>query len=81
MAHAWLGELLIYLSRAVKPYEAVQMTPLPGEDPAQAYHDAVNVVPTRARAIAAQLRETSDRAGAASRQLCARSVPFNGSML
>ena len=63
MAHAWLGELLIYLSRAVKPYEAVQMTPLPGGDPAQAYRDAVNVVPTRARAIAAQLRETSDRAG------------------
>ena len=41
---------------------AVQMTPLPGEDPDRAYHDAVNVVPTRARAIAALLRETSDRA-------------------
>lgn len=63
MAHAWLGELLIYLSRGVKPYEAVQMTPLSGEDPTLAYHDAVNVVPTRARAIAALLRETSDRAG------------------
>ncbi len=25
VAHAWLGELLIYLSRAVRPYEAVQV--------------------------------------------------------
>ena len=64
MAQAWLGELLISLSRTVKPYDAVLMTPLPGEEPAAAYADAVNVVPFRARAIAAQLREASDRAGA-----------------
>ncbi len=28
VAHAWLGELLIYLSRAVRPYEAVQVQEL-----------------------------------------------------
>ena len=39
-----------------------QMTPLPGEVLEEAYHDVVNVVPTKARAIAALLRETSDRA-------------------
>ncbi len=38
------------------------MTPLPGETLEEAYNDVVNVVPTQARAIAALLRETSDRA-------------------
>ena len=45
---------------------SAQLTPLPGkpgQDPEEAaYSDAVNVIPTQARAIAAMLRETSDRA-------------------
>ena len=58
------------------------MTPLPSENPEQAYHDAVNVVPTRARAVAALLRETSDRASGSCYGLllllsCGLLVPHN----
>ena len=70
--YQWLGQHRAFqscrqakpvpLRSAVNGLAVLQMTPLPGETLEEAYNDVVNVVPTQARAIAALLRETSDRA-------------------
>lgn len=69
MAADWLGALLVHLSKDATPYTAFsvlahQQEPQPDGAAATGYKHAVPVVPTFARAIAAELLAAIDQPGA-----------------
>ncbi|KAK9822384.1 hypothetical protein WJX81_006810 [Elliptochloris bilobata] len=62
VACGWLGDLLVHLSRQVTAYHAVRKTRAPVGVAEEVYASAVAVLPVYARAVAAELRATSERA-------------------
>ena len=61
VACAWLGDLLVHLSRQVTAYHAVREARPPVGVAEEVYANAVAVLPVYARAVAAELRATSER--------------------
>ncbi|CAL8471570.1 g11112 [Coccomyxa elongata] len=62
VACAWLGDLLIYLTRGVVTYQSIREVTAPQEVTEAVYANAVSVLPAYARGCAAELRGISERA-------------------
>ncbi|CAK0785443.1 hypothetical protein CVIRNUC_008652 [Coccomyxa viridis] len=61
IARAWLGDLLVHLTRNVKAHHSIRQVTTPTEVTEKVYTDTVAVLPGYARAVATELRAPSER--------------------